>query len=82
MKIKPITDIEKVSDQVRNNPNTKGTHLFIDNGEPNEEKQDYANVVLISLMYERGFLKDTIDETITAASEFTEGYESNNVMGL
>ena len=82
MKIKPVIDMESVSEIARNNPNTRGTHLFIDNGQITEEKKDYANLALVSLMYNRGFLKDAIEETESAASEFVDHYESGNTLGL
>ncbi len=82
MKIKPIVDAENISELTRYNPNTRGTHLFVSEGAIRDEKTDYANVVLVSLMYSRGFLKDSIGETIDAASEYVSDYEKDNVMGL
>jgi len=82
MKIKPIIDIKKISELTRHNPNTKGTHLLISEGKITEEKKDYSNIVLVSLMYERGFLKNTIKETVDCANEYVDSYENDNVMGL
>lgn len=82
MKIKPVLDVEKISEEARYNPNTRGTHLFMGSGEISESKKDYSNLVLVSLMYERGFLKESIEETASFASEMVSSYENDNVMGL
>ena len=82
MKIKPVIDVERISELTRYNSNTTGTHLFIDNGELSEAKKDYANLVLVSLMYDRGFLKDDIKGTIQGATEVVNSHENGNTMGL
>ena len=82
MKIKPVIDMQKISELVRYNPNTTGTHLFIDDGVLSEDKKDYANVVIVSLMHDRGFLKDTMDETVQVANEVVSSHENPNTMGL
>jgi hypothetical protein len=82
MKIKPIINEEKTIDLVRYNPNTKGTHLFILDGEDNNKKRDYANIVLTSLMFERGFLKESLEDTINKSKELIADYEQEDIMGL
>ena len=82
MKIKSTIDTKKISFEARYNPNTRGTHLFIEDGKPNEEKKDYANIALVSLMYERGFLKGSFEETEASAREVVESHENRGSRGL
>jgi hypothetical protein len=81
MKIRPNINEEKIDELVRYNPNTKGTHIMIFDGESKQIKRDYSDLVLLSLMYKKGFLKPTIEETIRDSNDFVESYE-DNVMGL
>lgn len=82
MKIKPITSEEDVYNIARYNSNTKGTHLFILDGEITEEKQNYANIVIFTLMYKRGFLNSSIDQMESNAMELVSSYEEKSVKGL
>ena len=82
MKIRPNINERNTCNMVRYNPNTKGTSLLILDGVEKEEKKDYSNIVLLSLMHERGFLKRTFEETVNAAESYTEEYKRNDVMGL
>ena len=82
MKIKPINSEEKTLDSVRHNPNTKGTHLFILDEEEKPDKENYSNIVLASLMFERGFFKKTLEETVKQSKELISDYEQEDYMGL
>ncbi len=81
MKIKPIINEEDICNTVRYNSNTKGTHLFITDGEITEQKQDYADLVIFTLMYKRGFLNNSMEQMESDANTLVSSYEET-VKGL
>lgn len=82
MKIKSIINEDDVCNLSRYNPNTKGTHLFISEGTETEEKRDYSNIALLTLMYKRGFFNSDFKEMVTSSEEMVREYEEKDVMGL
>ncbi len=82
MKIKPIINEKDICNTARYNQNTKGTHLFITDGEISEKKQDYSNIVILSLMYKRGFLNSSIDQMESDATTLVDSYEERSIKEL
>ena len=82
MKIKTIINEEDIYEIARYNPKTIGTHILIAEGEENSKKRDYSNIVLLTLLYKRGFFKKDYDQMISDSNAFVSEYEKDEVMGL
>ena len=79
MKIKPLENNKLQSyNDARFNENTQGLCNSIKNGNKNTEKSDYSALVLVSIMYEKGYLKhELVKESFNDAASFVEEYERN-----
>ena len=60
MKVREVLSKENslTYNSVRHNSNITGTHLLCTEGKPNEEKIDYGNLMLFSLMGISGYIDE------------------------
>lgn len=82
MKIKTIINEEDVYEIARYNPKTVGRHILIAEGEDNSKKRDYSNIVLLTLLYKRGYYNKDYNQMISDVNMFVSEYEKDKVMGL